>query len=274
MPFFNESVILNEHTENDKFCYIKAAGVLHPDPSYSITRDKSTTVVFAYVLSGTMRLETRDSSYTLSQGDCYVAPSGIYTKVSSDFQNPHSMIWVNSCGTLIEGLYKIYFDNQKPVVARCNIYPQLKLIDEILKARDYESQKDRISLIIHEIFIILKNAQRVEIDYEALHENALDERIARYIVTHIQEKFDAEKLSKKFFISSSKLKEIFRKNFSCTPYQYYQDKRLSIAKTMLSETEMSIDEIAVKLNFVDRNHFSKFFRSKEGVSPAVYRSRK
>ena len=220
-----------------------------------------------------MKLETKDISYTLSQGDCYVAPAGIYIKVSSDFQDPHSMIWVNSCGALIEGLYNIYFDNQKPVVAKCNICPQLKLIDEILKGSDYERQKDRISLIIHEIFIMLKNAQRVKMD-DALQENALDERIARYIVTHIQEKFDAEKLSKTFFISSSKLKEIFRKNFSCTPYQYYQDKRLSIAKTMLSETEMSIDEIAVKLNFVDRNHFSKFFRSKEGVSPVAYRNRK
>lgn len=273
MSFFNESIILNEHTENDNFCYIKAAGVLNPDPSYSITRDKSGTTVFAYVLSGSMRLETKDSSYVLSKGDCYVAPAGIYTKVSSDFQNPHSMIWVNSCGILVEELYKLYFDKQKPIVAKCNISNQLKLITEILRANDYEIRKDSINLIIHEIFILLKNSQRVEVDYDAIHENALDERIARYIVTHIQEKFDAEKLCKTFFISSSKLKEIFRKNFSCTPYQYYQDKRLDIAKTMLSETEMSIDEIAVKLNFVDRNHFSKFFSSKEGVSPAVYRNK-
>lgn len=274
LSFFNEQVVTNNHIQTNEYCYVKAAGILTPDPQYSITRQNSHTTIFAYVLSGEVHIETKDAAFTLRPGDCYIIPSEIYSKVYSDTENPHSMIWVNCRGILIDELYKIYFDKNIPVISTCNIEAQLRKIMEVLKRGEYENQQDKITLLLHEVMLLLKKSMSFKINKFDYRYSNLEERISCYITTHMQEKFEIENICKTFFISVSKLNEIFRKAYNCTPHQYYQMKRFNIAKKMLTETDLSIDDIALRLNFVDRNHFSKFFFSRQGVSPANYRKNK
>lgn len=56
-----------------------------------------------------------------------------------------------------------------------------------------------------------------------------------------------------------------------TPYAYYQKMRIEIAKTMLHETPLSVDDIAERLHFNDRNHFSLCFKKATGSAPVSYK---
>lgn len=105
-----------------------------------------------------MHIETEDNAFTILTGDCYIIPSQIYSKVYSDPDNPHSMIWVNCRETLIDKLFKIYFDKNIPVICTCNIEGQLKRIAHIIESPDYENKQDEITLILHKIILMLKNS--------------------------------------------------------------------------------------------------------------------
>ncbi|MFQ9020741.1 MAG: helix-turn-helix domain-containing protein [Parabacteroides merdae] len=55
------------------------------------------------------------------------------------------------------------------------------------------------------------------------------------------------------------------------PISYMLQLKLSKIKDLLSSTEMSIQDIAMKLNFESADYFSYFFRSKTGINPLSYR---
>ena len=40
---------------------------------------------------------------------------------------------------------------------------------------------------------------------------------------------------------------------------------------MLAETNLTVEDIACRLNFLDRNHFAKTFQKKTGMTQSAYR---
>lgn len=56
-----------------------------------------------------------------------------------------------------------------------------------------------------------------------------------------------------------------------TPLDWIEEYCISAAKSMLSSTRMTMDEISIKLNFASQALFSKFFRRVAGCSPSEYR---
>lgn len=46
------------------------------------------------------------------------------------------------------------------------------------------------------------------------------------------------------------------------------------AKIMLTDSELSIQEIAYQLHFTDQSAFGKYFKQLVGISPKLYRSKK
>lgn len=79
-------------------------------------------------------------------------------------------------------------------------------------------------------------------------------------------------MSEKMLISVDTANRVFKSAYSMTPYHYYQNMRIEIAKTLLKNSpEMTIEDIAQRLNYTDRNYFSLHFKKETGYSPAYYR---
>ena len=58
-----------------------------------------------------------------------------------------------------------------------------------------------------------------------------------------------------------------------TPQQYVARARVQRAARELSGTEDSIDQIAARLGFPNRNYFSRVFARQIGLPPATFRRR-
>ena len=48
---------------------------------------------------------------------------------------------------------------------------------------------------------------------------------------------------------------------------------MSSAKSMLTDTKLSIDEISAQVGYSDALYFSRLFKSAEGMSPTQFRKR-
>ncbi len=99
-------------------------------------------------------------------------------------------------------------------------------------------------------------------------------QIKLYIDTHLDGDTSLYALSSHVHMCQEHLLRIFKKQEGVTILQYVNDLKLEKAKQMLSETDMQIREIAVKLGFTSAGYFGRFFKSKMGITPNLYREQK
>lgn len=72
-------------------------------------------------------------------------------------------------------------------------------------------------------------------------------------------------------MSETHFRRLFSRLFGCSPTDYRLNKRLLKAKDLLISGAFSISETAFAVGFEDANYFSRVFKSRLGVSPAVFK---
>ncbi len=78
-----------------------------------------------------------------------------------------------------------------------------------------------------------------------------------------------EHLSEHFFLSESYICRIFKLSTGTTINKYITARRISMAKSMLSNG-MSINDVCSNCGFNDYSNFLKSFKKAVGVSPKKY----
>lgn len=80
-------------------------------------------------------------------------------------------------------------------------------------------------------------------------------------------------LADKAGINEFKLKVGFRELFRTSPYQYRLHLCLEKAKSLLEDTDDTIDQIASKVGFDTYNGFSTAFKKAFSIAPTTYRNK-
>lgn len=95
--------------------------------------------------------------------------------------------------------------------------------------------------------------------------------IKLYIEENFSEDISLNELSKRFLTSQSSLVRDFKEFTGETVNNYIIKTRLSQAKYLLLNTDMSIKKISSEIGYKDQNHFSRIFKKFNGISPTSYR---
>jgi len=74
-------------------------------------------------------------------------------------------------------------------------------------------------------------------------------------------------------ISARQLERLFGRYFNTSPGRYYMELRLDRARNLLTQTEMSISEIAIASGFQSVGHFTRHYRKAFGTTPSTQRAR-
>lgn len=80
-----------------------------------------------------------------------------------------------------------------------------------------------------------------------------------------------EEIAKAMHMSYSKFRKIFKEYTGFAPSQYIQEVKMTLAKEMLTNTAMSIKEIAFELGYDNSDYFFTVFRKMTGITPLSYR---
>jgi AraC-like DNA-binding protein len=78
-------------------------------------------------------------------------------------------------------------------------------------------------------------------------------------------------LSREVALSPYYLIRAFRVVYKQTPHQYLVGLRISRAKELLRNTDLSVTEICAAVGFESLGSFSTLFRNAVGLSPSAYR---
>ena len=104
------------------------------------------------------------------------------------------------------------------------------------------------------------------------HSNKYFMSILEYISNHFSEPMSLSVLSEHFALSQSYISRLFKNELSLKPSEYINRVRISAAKAMLLETDMTITEIAEKSGYSDVYYFSRVFKKIIGMSPLKMRN--
>ena len=92
-----------------------------------------------------------------------------------------------------------------------------------------------------------------------------------YITSNIDQIQSLTELASVFHFSYNYLTTLFKKNTSMTLVGFYNMQRLSIAEKYVLENDLTLDQIAQKLNFSTAYSLSKAFKNIYKSSPRNYR---
>ena len=95
------------------------------------------------------------------------------------------------------------------------------------------------------------------------------EQILKYINQNITDDITIEYLANHFFLSKSYICRIFKSATGTTINKYLSARRISIAKSMLSDG-LNVNDVCEKCGFNDYSNFLKTFKKAVGISPKKY----
>ncbi|OKH24238.1 helix-turn-helix transcriptional regulator [Chroogloeocystis siderophila] len=77
-------------------------------------------------------------------------------------------------------------------------------------------------------------------------------------------------LAQQIGLNDYKLKQGFRQVVGTTPFGYLREQRLELARQLLSDTEMSVEEVAIAVGYRSHSSFTAAFSRQFGMSPKVW----
>jgi AraC-like DNA-binding protein len=80
-----------------------------------------------------------------------------------------------------------------------------------------------------------------------------------------------QQVAEELGVSYSNFRKLFKEHTGLSPATYQQELRLQRAKELLSTTDLSIKEIAYRLDFESPDYFSAKFKLKTGRKPSEFR---
>ncbi len=244
------------------------AGTSYCDGTYHINRpNPEGFCVLEYIISGKGTVKVKGKTYRALAGDTYLLIPDEAHEYYSDEDDPWVKIWINASGKLVYDLIDAYSLGEKAVF-RCNSLPYIRKIHDTLadKTLSVDEITEKCEIYFHSICQLLyKHNQHEKVCPEA-------EMLKNYIDKNIGEALSVEKLASLIYKSRSQTIRIFKGQYGVTPYDYYMEKRIEKACTLLKNTTYSVKQVAFSLGFCDEHYFSGVFRNKTGKTPTEYRN--
>lgn len=186
-----------------------------------------------------------------------------------DENEPWKFVWFIFDDSATAALFEEFNADTK---TRVFDFDNLDVLDNLAKRLMQEKEKTVNATLLLEMFLHVFNTQKQKISAKS-HSIAdtYFEFSKNYINNHLYSKITVQQLTKLLGISQPRLYDIFREKTGISPKQYIDACKLTQAKSLLKETDMTITQVANSIGFSDVLAFSKFFSAKEKISPTNYR---
>lgn len=145
----------------------------------------------------------------------------------------------------------------------------IKKITELYRRGDNMSRLRMGANLTELFFRLAETSERFEAGFMRHREEVL--RAALYMKEHLGENLDVNVLAREAGYSAPHFASFFRASVGVSPMKYFFLLRIREAKRLLTETDMTLSEIADALGFCHESHFIAAFRREVGMTPAVYR---
>lgn len=230
-----------------------------------------------FILKGKGRYHVGRTTFSLQAGDAFLICPGETTFYEADQTSPWEYAWIGFGGKDCRELLSCCSFSEQGYVFRCgNTESDLKRFQKIQSLlRDllqcFEQEGSGSLELLGYFYLILSQISRPadaapEIPQEVYLQKALD-----YIHNNYSYPIHIQQLSRQIGIDRSYLYKLMKQRFHLSVQEYLIEYRLMKAREMLTDTPLSITEIAFSCGFKDTPSFCRMFKKRTGISPGMFR---
>lgn len=226
-----------------------------------------------YIREGKGVFETRNAKYDINAGSVIILRKGEWHRYRPLKEFGWTENYIGFDGELAD-----FFLQKQKVISDIDVVElgeQQVLIDTFYKIFDLVNsenpcfQQIASGLIIKLLGYILSLQNQKS--FTGNDVERIIQQVCIHIREHIEEEFNFAKMVQNYDISCSHLRKVFKQYTGKSPHQYYLDMKIIRAKELISNTKMSMKEIAIILGFESIHYFSRLFKSKVGIAPSTFR---
>lgn len=206
-------------------------------------------------------------------GNVFIAPQKEKHTIIQDKNEPMTYGWIGLSGTELENQISLLHLSEMPMITTFqNIDVIHKIfLDTIYTEHPNVDLESYLFAKFHEIMAYCNPVVQQSTSQEDLRVDLYFSEILNYIETNYSKAITVSDIAKAVHISSSYIHRICKQKADSTPIDLVNKKRMSVAKSMLSNSEASIGEISLFVGFSNPNAFSKFFTKHCGISAQAFR---
>ena len=222
-----------------------------------------------YIIDGEIVIETKKESFTAVAGDLVLIPAGTKHNFHLSNLNYAKKYWLHV--DIFSGDKNFFNQYSLPYKIHVGNNDYLEgLFQSILRIYKSTSLWDKLSVTSMLCSILAFYAEQGSYKDNYAYYDEIDNTI-NYIKENYSARFTLEDLSKIASLSPSYFVRKFKERTGYSPLQYVNVLKIDKAKTMIEQSNETINSIMEKLGFLDSAHFSKLFKSYTGYSPIQFR---
>ena len=229
-----------------------------------------------YISSGSGKFESKPNiSVSVEAGHVFLLFPKIWHRYSPDPKGGWHEHWICFDGEMARRwLRHKLFSVKNPVVkinAEDTVLATFSRVMQSIRANRPALQQI-LAGATHNLMGLIYSSQQAQPATDSQNANAVESAIAR-IQTDFARHLDMQLLARELGVSYSWFRHTFAAYTGLSPHQYLLELRLVRARGLLTETELSVKEIAMLTGFEDELYFSRLFRQKLNLTPSQWRSR-
>lgn len=249
--------------------YTQSLGRFDVTASYKVNRFNYNSYLMMVVVDGNIRCHQEDEAATAAAGEILLL----------DCHKPHTYYALNNAtfyfvhfgGGMAESLCQ-YVHKQCGLMISCrNVDFFTQTIGQLMAVQDSKGTWNEAN-VSADIYRLLMSMVASAITH---HFNKDDretvKNAAEYISKHLSERLTVENLAHRYGYSAGYFSKAFKCSTGFAPYQYILNARLDYSRHLLSNTTLSIQEVADRSGFTSLANFSYSFRKSNGKTPSEFR---
>lgn len=266
-----------DYIKSNEYIHVHSCGLTVAKNSFDFSRENgSPDYMLNLVSAGSLYYNSKNSAdkkILAERGTIIIYRPGESQFLTSPTKNM-VRYWVHFTGYGTENLLNEcgLFENRFYYATNVEILEKiiLKILDELQSNRKIKNIRSAAYLmeLLSEIGRQSANEQN--------QSNALKQLTPaiNYINTQYNQKITIDMLADMCYLSKYHFIKLFKKHTGLTPYVYLNNVRINIAKDLLENSTIKIQDIPELIGIHDLSYFSKIFKNHENISPSGYRNNK
>ncbi len=228
-----------------------------------------------YISAGKGVLETpKGRLHPIESGDAFLLFPGVWHSYRPDRAVGWNEHWVGCDGPILRSIVKNGFvEPRRPVVTTRHeemLLSAFSSVIESVRVNRPALQQVMASATLY-ILSLLYSAQQAREERGATITSAIQQAMNRMAKESGRDEVNLESIANDLNVSYTWFRRMFALHTGLSPHQYRMQLRIGRARTLLTETNMTVKEVAYNSGFGSDHYFCRLFKAKTGMSPEQWR---